>query len=139
VDFALALSSTSPSIDEAEKLQELKWQPQLNSARQCTSELLNYLEQAVINLRLISSTGVITTLMPMDYETTNSYSLTVTVTDGTNTDTETINISVNNLTLNTLATTLANSGAALAESSSSGTAVASSSVNNPDSETITYT
>ena len=65
--------------------------------------------------------------------------LTVTVTDGTNTDTETINISINDLTINTLATTLANSGAALAESSSSGTAVASSSINNPDSETITYT
>ena len=87
----------------------------------------------------ISSSGVITTAAAMDYETTSSYSLTVTVTDGTNTDTETINITVNNITINTLATTLANSGAALAESTSSGTAVASSSINNPDSETVTYT
>ena len=43
------------------------------------------------------------------------------------------------MTINTLAVTLANSGAALAESSSSGTSVGSSSISNPDSETITYT
>ena len=90
----------------------------------------------------ISSSGVITTAASgaMDYETTNSYSLTVTVTVM-----ELIPIpkpltsALITLPINTLATTLANSGAALAESSSSGTAVASSSINNPDSDTISYT
>ena len=41
--------------------------------------------------------------------------------------------------INTLAVTLANSGAALAESSSSGTSVGSSSINNPDSDSVSYT
>jgi transcriptional/translational regulatory protein YebC/TACO1 len=136
-EFALALSSTSPSINEG-----------VSTGTQVATSTLTQQDSAAVTYSLsgtnsnkfaISSTGVITTAAAMDYETTNSYSLTVTVTDGTNTDTETINISVNNLTLNTLATTLANSGAALAESSSSGTAVASSSINNPDSDTITYT
>jgi hypothetical protein len=137
VDFALALSSTSPSINEG-----------VSSGTQVATSTLTQLDSASVTYTLsgtgsdkfaISSSGVITTAATMDYETTSSYSLTVTATDGTNTDTETISISINDLTLNTLATTLANSGAALAESSSSGTAVASSSINNPDSDTITYT
>jgi hypothetical protein len=135
--FALALSSNSPSINEG-----------ISTGTQVATSTLTQQDSAAVTYSLsgtnsnkfaISNTGVITTAAAMDYETTSSYSLTVTVTDGTNTDTETINISVNNLTLNTLATTLANSGAALLESSSSGTAVASSSINNPDSESITYT
>ena len=137
VDFSLALSSTSPSINEG-----------VSSGTQVATSSLTQLDSASVTYTLsgtgsdkfaISSSGVITTAAAIDYETTSSYSLTVTATDGTNTDTETINISINNLTLNTLATTLANSGAALAESSSSGTAVASSSISNPDNETITYT
>ena len=44
----------------------------------------------------------------------------------------------NDLKINTLAVTLANSGAALAESSSSGTSVGSSSITNPESETVSY-
>ena len=136
-EFALALSSTSPAINEG-----------VSTGTQVATSTLTQQDSASVTYSLsgtgsdkfaISSSGVITTAAAMDYETTSSYSLTVTVTDGTNTDTETINITINDLTLNTLATTLANSGAALAESSSSGTAVASSSINNPDSETITYT
>ena len=136
-EFALALSSTSPSINEG-----------VSTGTQVATSTLTQQDSASVTYSLsgtgsdkfaISSTGVITTAAAMDYETTSSYSLTVTVTDGTNTDTETINISINDLSINTLATTLANSGAALAESSSSGTAVASSSISNPDSETITYT
>ena len=135
-EFSLALSSTSPSINEG-----------VSTGTQVATSTLTQQDSASVTYSLsgtgsdkfaISSSGVITTAAAMDYETTSSYSLTVTATDGTNTDTETINISINNVSLNTLATTLANSGAALAESSSSGTAVASSSINNPDSETITY-
>ena len=136
-EFALALSSTTPAVNEG-----------VSTGTQVATSTLTQQDSASVTYSLsgtgsdkfaISSSGVITTAAAMDYETTSSYSLTVTVTDGTNTDTETINITVNNITINTLATTLANSGAALAESSSSGTAVASSSINNPDSETITYT
>ncbi len=135
-EFTLALSSTSPAINEG-----------VSTGTQVATSTLTQQDSASVTYSLsgtgsdkfaISSSGVITTAAAMDYETTSSYSLTVTVTDGTNTDTETINISINNVSLNTLATTLANSGAAIAESSSSGTAVASSSINNPDSETITY-
>ena len=136
-EFALALSSTSPAINEG-----------VSTGTQVATSTLTQQDSASVTYTLsgtgsdkfaISSSGVITTAAAMDFETTSSYSLTVTVTDGTNTDTQTINISINDLTINTLATTLANSGAALAESSSSGTAVASSSISNPDSETITYT
>ncbi len=135
-EFTLALSSTSPAINEG-----------VSTGTQVATSTLTQQDSASVTYSLsgtgsdkfaISSSGVITTAAAMDYETTSSYSLTVTATDGTNTDTETINISINNVSLNTLATTLANSGAALAESTSSGTAVASSSINNPDSETITY-
>ena len=136
-EFDLALSSTSPSIDEGASLGTEVATSTLT--QQDSASVVYTLSGTGSDEFSISSSGVITTAGAMDYETTNSYSLTVTVSDGTNTDTETINISVNNLTVNTLATTLANSGAALAESSSSGTAVASSSINNPDSDTISYT
>ena len=140
IEFALALNSTSVSINE-----------DVSSGTQVATSTLTQEGTETVTYTLsgtdsdkfsISSSGVITTAAAMDYETTSSYSLTVTVTDGTNTDTETINISINDLTLNTLATTVVNSGTVwgtLLESSSSGTAVASSSINNPDSDTITYT
>jgi hypothetical protein len=51
---------------------------------------------------------------------------------------EEFTLNVTDMTINTLAVTLANSGAALAESSSSGTSVGSSSISNPDSETVSY-
>ena len=135
--FDLALSNNSPSINEG-----------VSVGTQVTTSTLTQQDSAAVTYALtgtgsggfaISSTGVITTNMELDYETGSSYTLTVTAHDGTNIDTETITITVNDLSLNTLTTTLANSGAALAESSSSGTAVASSSINNPDSETVTYT
>jgi hypothetical protein len=47
-------------------------------------------------------------------------------TDGVTTTSETFTLSVSDLKINSLAVTLANSGAALAESSSSGTSVGSS-------------
>ncbi len=86
----------------------------------------------------VSSDGTITTAASLDYETTTSYTLTLTATDGTNTVTQNFTVNVNDLKINTLAVTLANSGAALAESSSSGTSVGSSSITNPESETVSY-
>jgi hypothetical protein len=86
----------------------------------------------------VSSDGTITTAASLDYETTTSYTLTLTATDGTNTVTQNFTVNVNDLKINTLAVTLANSGAALAESSSSGTTVGSSSITNPESETVSY-
>ena len=86
----------------------------------------------------VSSNGTITTAASLDYETTTSYSLTLTASDGTNTVTESLTINITDVTINTLSVTLANSGAALAESSSSGTTVGSSSITNPESETVSY-
>ena len=88
----------------------------------------------------VDANGNITLANSLDYETTAFYTITLTASDGTNSTLETITINVGDVTeINTLAITLANSGAALPESSSSGTAVASSSINNPASEIITYT
>jgi hypothetical protein len=86
-----------------------------------------------------SSTGEVTLANALDYETKTSHTFTVTATDGVTTVSEEFTLNVTDMTINTLAVTLANSGAALAESSSSGTSVGSSSISNPDSETITYT
>ena len=86
----------------------------------------------------VDSNGNITTNGTLDYETTTSYSITLTATDGTTTTTQSFTVNVADEILNGLATTLANSGAPLAESSSSGTSVASSSVNNPDSDSVSY-
>ena len=86
----------------------------------------------------VDSNGNITTNGTLDYETTTSYSITLTATDGTTTTTQSFTVNVADEILNGLATTLANSGTPLAESSSSGTSVASSSVNNPDSDSVSY-
>ena len=86
-----------------------------------------------------SSTGEVTLANALDYETKTSHTFTVTATDGVTTVSEEFTLNVTDMTINTLAVTLANSGAALAESSSSGTSVGSSSISNPDSETVTYT
>jgi len=85
-----------------------------------------------------SSTGAVTLANALDYETKTSHEFTITATDGTTTTAETFTLSVSNLAINTLAVTLPNSGAAIVDTSSSGTAVASSSINNPDSDTIAY-
>jgi hypothetical protein len=85
-----------------------------------------------------SSTGEVTLANALDYETKTSHTFTVTATDGVTTVTEEFTLNVTDMTINTLAVTLANSGAALAESSSSGTSVGSSSISNPDSETVSY-
>ena len=86
-----------------------------------------------------SSTGEVTLSNALDYETKTSHSFTVTATDGVTTTSQTFTLTVDNAAINTLAVTLANSGAALAESSSSGTSVGSSSINNPESDSVTYT
>ncbi len=86
-----------------------------------------------------SSTGEVTLANALDYETKTSHSFTVTATDGVTTASQTFTLTVDNAAINTLAVTLANSGAALAESSSSGTSVGSSSINNPESDSVTYT
>ncbi len=85
-----------------------------------------------------SSTGAVTLANALDYETKTSHEFTITATDGVTTTSETFTLSVSDLKINTLAVTLANSGAALAESSSSGTTVGSSSITNPESETVSY-
>ena len=85
-----------------------------------------------------SSTGEVTLSNALDYETKTSHSFTVTATDGVTTTSQTFTLTVDNAAINTLAVTLANSGAALAESSSSGTSVGSSSITNPESETVSY-
>ena len=86
-----------------------------------------------------SSTGEVTLSNALDYETKTSHSFTVTATDGVTTTSQTFTLTVGNAVINTLAVTLTNSGAALAESSSSGTSVGSSSINNPESDSVTYT
>ncbi len=86
-----------------------------------------------------SSTGEVTLANALDYETKTSHTFTVTATDGVTTVTEEFTLNVTDMIISTLAVSLANSGAALAESSSSGTSVGSSSISNPDSETVTYT
>ena len=86
-----------------------------------------------------SSTGEVTLSNALDYETKTSHSFTVTATDGVTTTSQAFTLTVDNAAINTLAVTLANSGAALAESSSSGTSVGSSSINNPDSDSVSYT
>ncbi|URQ67912.1 cadherin domain-containing protein [SAR86 cluster bacterium] len=85
-----------------------------------------------------SSTGEVTLSNALDYETKTSHSFTVTATDGVTTTSQVFTLTVDNAAINTLAVTLANSGAALAESSSSGTSVGSSSITNPESETVSY-
>ena len=86
----------------------------------------------------VSSDGTITTNGSFDFETTSSYSITLTATDGTNTVSQVLTVNIINEVINGLSVTLANSGAAIGENSSSGTSVASSSINNPDSDSITY-
>ena len=86
-----------------------------------------------------SSTGEVTLSNALDYETKTSHSFTVTATDGVTTTSQTFTLTVDNAAINTLAVALANSGAALAESSSSGTSVGSSSINNPESDSVSYT
>jgi hypothetical protein len=86
-----------------------------------------------------SSTGEVTLANALDYETKTSHSFTVTVTDGVTTTSQTFSLTVGNAIINTLAVTLANSGAALAETSNSGSSVGSSSINNPESDSVSYT
>ncbi len=136
VELSIALASSSISIDE-----------NASSGSSITTTTTTTEGSGSVTYTLsgtgsdkfaVSSDGTITTAASLDYETTTSYSLTLTATDGTNTVTQNFTVNVNDLKINTLAVTLANSGAALAESSSSGTTVGSSSITNPDSETVSY-
>ena len=87
-----------------------------------------------------SSTGAVTLANALDYETKTSHQFTITATDGVTTTSETFTLTVGDVAeaIDSLTVTVANSGAAIAENSSLGTAVASSSLNNPSSNSITY-
>jgi hypothetical protein len=74
----------------------------------------------------------------LDYETSTSHTFTITASDGTTSLSESYTITINDVYLNNLTITLANSGEPISESQSSGVSTASSSVNNPDNETLTY-
>ena len=136
VELSIALASSSISIDE-----------NASSGSSVTTTTTTTDGSSSVSYSLsgtgsdnfaVSSDGTITTAASLDYETTTSYSLTLTASDGTNTVTQNFTVNVNDIGINSLAVTLANSGAALAESSSSGTAVGSSSITNPESETVSY-
>jgi len=136
VELSIALASSSISIDEnASSGSSITT---TTTTTDGSGSVTYSLSGAGSENFAVSSDGTITTVASLDYETTTSYSLTLTATDGTNTVTQNFTVNVNDLKINTLAVTLANSGATLAESSSSGTTVGSSSINNPESETVSY-
>jgi hypothetical protein len=85
-----------------------------------------------------SSTGEVTLASPLDYETSASHTFTITASDGTTSLSESYTITINDVYLNNISITLANSGEPVSENQSSGVSTASSSVNNPDDETLTY-
>ena len=85
-----------------------------------------------------SSTGEVTLASSLDYETSASHTFTITASDGTTSLSESYTITINDVYLNNISITLANSGEPVSENQSSGVSTASSSVNNPDDETLTY-
>ena len=132
VEFALALNSTSVSINE-----------DVSSGTQVATSTLTQEGTETVTYTLsgtdsdkfsISSSGVITTNAAMDYEQTTSYSLTVTVTDGTNTDTETLTVAINDIDL-TVTNTLAAAGQA--ENISTGTSILTASASGAEG-TVSY-
>jgi hypothetical protein len=85
-----------------------------------------------------SSTGEVTLASSLDYETSTSHTFTITASDGVSSSSETYTLTINDVYLNNLSITLSNSGIPLGEDSSSGTAVGTTTVNNPDSSSVTY-
>ncbi len=84
-----------------------------------------------------SSTGEVTVAdgEVLDFETTDSYSLTIQVTDGTNTDTATLTITVED---EDEAPAISNDTASISESSVNGTSVATLSGSDPEGGTLSY-
>jgi hypothetical protein len=85
-----------------------------------------------------SSTGEVILASALDYETATSHTFTITASDGTTNLSESYTITINDVYLNNITITLANSGEPISENQSSGASTASSSVNNPDNEILTY-
>jgi hypothetical protein len=85
-----------------------------------------------------SSTGEVTLASALDYETSTSHTFTITASDGTTSLSESYTITINDVYLNNITITLTNGGEPISEGQSSGVSTASSSVNNPDNETLTY-
>jgi hypothetical protein len=85
-----------------------------------------------------SSTGEVILASALDYETATSHTFTITASDGTTSLSESYTITINDVYLNNITITLANGGEPISENQSSGASTASSSVNNPDNETLTY-
>jgi hypothetical protein len=85
-----------------------------------------------------SSTGEVTLASSLDYETSTSHTFTITASDGVSSSSETYTLTINDVYLNNLSITLSNSGIPLGEDSSSGTVVGTTTVNNPDSSSVTY-
>ncbi|MDA8543593.1 cadherin domain-containing protein [Gammaproteobacteria bacterium] len=85
-----------------------------------------------------SSTGEVILASALDYETSTSHTFTITASDGTTSLSESYIITINDVYLNNITVTLANNGEPISENQSSGVSTASSSVNNPDNETLTY-
>src|SRR6056300_658173 len=85
-----------------------------------------------------SSTGEVILASSLDYETSTSHTFTITASDGVSSSSETYTLTINDVYLNNLSITLSNSGIPLGEDSSSGTAVGTTTVNNPDSSSVTY-
>gem|GEM_PF-5363455 len=85
-----------------------------------------------------SSTGEVILASALDYETSTSHTFTITASDGTTSLSESYIITINDVYLNNITVTLVNNGEPISENQSSGVSTASSSVNNPDNETLTY-
>ena len=85
----------------------------------------------------IDADGNVTVASSLDYETTTSYSLTITASDGTNSTQETLSISVTDIIEFALA--LNSTSVSINEDVSSGTQVATSSLTQEGTETVTYT
>jgi hypothetical protein len=135
LDLSIQLASSSISISEGASSGSSVTTTTVNESEGTVSYSLSGTGSDKFS---VSSDGTITTNGSLDFETTSSYSITLTATDGTSTATETFTVNVTNEVINGLSVTLANSGAAIGESSSSGSSVASSSINNPDSDSVTY-
>ena len=84
----------------------------------------------------VDSSGNITLVSSLDYETTTSYSLTLTASDGTNSISNTINISVADVI--ELSIALASSSISIDENASSGSSITTTTTTTDGSGSVTY-
>jgi len=138
-DVDLALSSSLASSSQNENI-STGTSIATSSSSNAEGTVSYSLTDADNKFTINSSTGAVTLANALDYETKTSHQFTITATDGVTTTSETFTLTVGDVTeaISSLSVTLANSGAAISEDSSLGTAVASSSLNNPNSNSITY-